>query len=243
MGWLVIESILVAFHTFYTNLNIIGRTLDLFHAIHRPTNLQQFPVENLPTTRPSVSASSHQITREWIGCTTMFERSIITKSKFVKELGILSEKLAHAKKEMDVVRAERKKKEKTVKHVGGGSEIVEQTTKKVLAREEDPKPVAIPKAAKKPKKDKITLAMREQIWKKYIGREIDCLCPVCQTRVIGMTDFSVGHIISEATGGVTDITNLVPICGNCNSRMSTENLFEYSKKNYKRDPVFPGLPH
>jgi hypothetical protein len=103
-----------------------------------------------------------------------------------------------------------------------------------------PKPTVV-KPPKKSKKDKITLAMREQIWKKYIGRVIDCPCPVCQTRLISMTDFSAGHIIAESTGGATDITNLVPICGNCNSRMSTMDLFEYTQKNYMRAPVFPVL--
>jgi hypothetical protein len=34
---------------------------------------------------------------------------------------------------------------------------------------------------------------------------------------------------------------MVKICGHCNSRMSTENLFDYTLKNYLRAPVFPGI--
>jgi hypothetical protein len=29
--------------------------------------------------------------------------------------------------------------------------------------------------------------------------------------------------------------------GHCNSRMSTDNLFDYTLKNYLRAPVFPGM--
>ena len=167
-----------------------------------------------------------------------FEKCVATKAKFNKELVSLSEALAAAKKDMDIVRNERKKRvSKSPKvTIGGGAP---KNTVLLSSVEEDP--VARPVVKKAKKKDKITLAMREQIWKKYVGREIDCACPVCQIRLISMTDFSAGHIIAEATGGVTDITNLVPICGNCNSRMSTENLFEYTRKNYMRAPVFPGV--
>jgi hypothetical protein len=165
-----------------------------------------------------------------------FEKCIGTKSKFVKELGTLSEKLAYAKRDIDIVRNERKKKEAKPKAVVGGRV---STNKVVLDGDEDPKPAV--KVAKKPNKKKITLAMRDEIWEKYIGNSLSCLCPVCQKHNIRATSFSAGHVNAEAAGGVTDITNLVPICGSCNSRMNTENLFEYTRKNYMRDPVFPGL--
>lgn len=165
-----------------------------------------------------------------------FEKCVTSKAKFNKELTSLSEALATAKKDMDIVRNERKKRISKSPKVGGGV----SKNKVVLSSGEDPTPTAKP-VKKAKKKEKITLAMREQIWKRYIGREIDCACPVCQTRLISMTDFSAGHINAEAFGGATDITNLVPICANCNSRICTENLYEYTRKNYMRAPVFPGL--
>jgi hypothetical protein len=169
-----------------------------------------------------------------------FEKCIGTKSKFVKELGTLSENLTEAKRTIDIVRNERKKKEAKPK-VAGGGQVPTNTV--VLATDEDPAtaPPKALKAAKKPKKEKITLAMRDEIWEKYIGDKVSCLCPVCQKHNIRATSFSAGHINAEAAGGLTDITNLVPICGSCNSRMNTENLFTYTQKNYMRAPVFPNL--
>ncbi len=176
----------------------------------------------------------------------LFTKSVSGKTKFTKALGELATHINDANKQLNAIRNDRKKAAKPSKPtavVGGGA-----APSNVIISDEDPVPTAPPtakptavKPPKKPKKEKITLAMREQIWKKYIGRVIDCPCPVCQTRLISMTDFSAGHIVAEATGGATDITNLVPICGNCNSRMSTMDLFEYTQKNYMRAPVFPGL--
>lgn len=141
------------------------------------------------------------------------------------------------------------------KVVGGGGNVIVDTgtVVKILPPDEDPsavKPSKITvdpsekKPGKKPPKegkDKITPAMREEIWDKYIGDKSKAQCPVCQTSLIKSTKFSAGHIVAEAMGGATNITNLVPICGHCNSRMSTENLFEYTMKNHMRAPVFPGL--
>lgn len=171
-----------------------------------------------------------------------FEKCVSTKAKFNKEMAALSEALAAAKKDMDIVRNERKKRvSKSPKAtVGGGAP---RNTVILSSTDEDPAADKAPKKAAKAikRKEKITPAMREEIWKKYIGREIDCLCPVCQDSTIKATKFSAGHIVAEAAGGVTNITNLVPICGNCNSRMSTTDLYEYTRKNYMRAPVFPGL--
>jgi hypothetical protein len=176
----------------------------------------------------------------------LFEKYTSTKSKHSKGIIEISKKLKNYDKEMNMYRASLKPKVAKVEKpiVGGGpgpsnSIILEKADEDPIAATATP--VVKPPAKKKPKKEKITLAMREQIWKKYIGRTIDCPCPVCQTRVIGMTDFSAGHVIAEATGGSTDVSNLVPICGNCNSRMSTENLFDYTMKNYMRPPIFPEL--
>jgi hypothetical protein len=97
----------------------------------------------------------------------------------------------------------------------------------------------VPKPPKPPKKtkDKISKEMREQIWETYIGDHAISACPVCHKRYIRMTDFSAGHIVAEACGGETNVRNLMPICGTCNSRMATKNLFEYCRKEFDRDPV------
>jgi 5-methylcytosine-specific restriction endonuclease McrA len=95
---------------------------------------------------------------------------------------------------------------------------------------------SIPVKSGRKLKAKITKEMREQIWEAYMGNCAKGPCPVCQKREIRMTDFSAGHIIAEACGGPTDVSNLMPICGNCNSRMRTENLFEYAARHAKKEP-------
>ncbi len=183
----------------------------------------------------------------------LFDKSVSGRTKFTKAMAELSEHMNTATKELNTVRNDRAKREKTMKKTkimeGGAA----PTNVLVPDSTEDPAPVKAPtKAIKKtdgtsgkklPRegKDKITPAMREEIWDKYIGDKAKAKCPVCQTSDIKSTKFSAGHITAEAHGGVTNITNLVPICGHCNSRMSTENLFEYTMKNHMREPVFPGL--
>lgn len=168
----------------------------------------------------------------------LFEKCIAPKAKFMSELTKLPKAISDLTKSIDTVRNARKiKSAKAPKATGGAVTDPPRNIVVLAPADEDPRPAPKPRpAAREPKpakkKDKITLAMREQIWKKHIGREIDCMCPVCQTRIISMTDFSAGHIAAEAYGGATVITNLVPICGNCNSRMSTENLYTYTWKNY-----------
>ena len=185
----------------------------------------------------------------------LFEKYTSTKSKSSKGFAEISKKIKDYDKAMNAYRSLLDKpppppKVKADKPIvgGGGNVIVDsaETGKKVP--DEDPTAVKLTKVSgktgkktAKEGKDKITLAMREEIWDKYIGDKSKAKCPVCQTSIIKMTGFSAGHIIAEAVGGVTNITNLVPICGHCNSRMSTENLFDYTLKNYMRAPVFPGM--
>ena len=41
--------------------------------------------------------------------------------------------------------------------------------------------------------------------------------------------FNCGHIVAEANGGDTIVSNLKPICQNCNSSMGTKNMKEFMK--------------
>jgi 5-methylcytosine-specific restriction endonuclease McrA len=137
------------------------------------------------------------------------------------------------------VRAERKKK-RTASRLAPKNDVVYL---------EDPAPLQVTVAPKVPRapakrggggggKKKISKEAREQIWEKCIGDRAKTECPVCRKRTIRMTDFSAGHIVAEACGGATDTTNLMPICGNCNSRMGTMNLYDYCLKEFGRLPDF-----
>jgi 5-methylcytosine-specific restriction endonuclease McrA len=89
--------------------------------------------------------------------------------------------------------------------------------------EQKPKPVK--------KKDQIPKKVKEEVWNKYIGDDIPkhlCLC--CKLNRIKMTDFQVGHVLSEKDGGTLAISNLRPICASCNHSMGSENMLEYAKK-------------
>ena len=41
--------------------------------------------------------------------------------------------------------------------------------------------------------------------------------------------FNCGHIIAEANGGETIVSNLKPKCQNCNSSMGTKNMENFMK--------------
>jgi len=84
---------------------------------------------------------------------------------------------------------------------------------------------------KKPKKRIIPLALKRNVWNKYIGEEIgktQCLC--CKLTDITQMNFSCGHITSEYNGGDINLDNLKPICVSCNSSMGTQNMDEFIQK-------------
>jgi 5-methylcytosine-specific restriction endonuclease McrA len=73
------------------------------------------------------------------------------------------------------------------------------------------------------RKESIPKALREQVWKRYIGDKYSNKCTVgwCQN-TISTFDFHVGHNIPESKGGTLDITNLRPICARCNLSMGSK---------------------
>jgi len=83
----------------------------------------------------------------------------------------------------------------------------------------------------KPKKKKaIPSAIKKLVWNKHIGEDIGkakCLC--CKTTDITQLSFNCGHIIAEANSGEIIVSNLKPICQNCNSSMGTKNMDDFIK--------------
>jgi 5-methylcytosine-specific restriction endonuclease McrA len=76
-------------------------------------------------------------------------------------------------------------------------------------------------------KKKIPAALRQQVWIQKIGRvfESKCKTPWC-SNMITVFNYECGHNIPESKGGITDITNLLPICRQCNSSMSNNYTFD-----------------
>jgi hypothetical protein len=80
------------------------------------------------------------------------------------------------------------------------------------------------------KKKKIPATLKRLVWNKWIGEEIGkfkCLC--CNITDITQLSFNCGHIIPECKGGETILSNLKPICQNCNSSMGTMNMDDFMK--------------
>ena len=81
------------------------------------------------------------------------------------------------------------------------------------------------------KKQRIPHVLRSKVWDTWIGLEkgkSKCLC--CDISEITQFNFHCGHIIAESKGGTTNVNNLKPICGSCNSSMGTENFDEFKNK-------------
>ena len=84
---------------------------------------------------------------------------------------------------------------------------------------------------KKPyKKQNISSTMKKLVWNMTIGEEIGkskCVC--CNSTYITQMSFHCGHVISESKGGETIVSNLRPICQNCNSSMGNKNMNDFMK--------------
>jgi 5-methylcytosine-specific restriction endonuclease McrA len=82
----------------------------------------------------------------------------------------------------------------------------------------------------KKKKKPISATIKRLVWNTNIGEQIGkakCMC--CNVTDITQMSFNCGHIIAESNGGETIVSNLKPICQNCNSSMGTKDMEEFIK--------------
>jgi len=79
--------------------------------------------------------------------------------------------------------------------------------------------------AREPERKPITKALKNKVWNKYFGKVTiaNCQCGM----EIGQQDFECGHIKSHATGGLTELINLRPVCRDCNRSMGILHMDEY----------------
>jgi 5-methylcytosine-specific restriction endonuclease McrA len=83
---------------------------------------------------------------------------------------------------------------------------------------------------KKYKKKYISSTLKRLVWNKWIGEEIGkAKCTCCSVTFITQLSFHAGHIIAEVNGGETIVSNLKPICQNCNSSMGSKNMNDFMK--------------
>lgn len=83
---------------------------------------------------------------------------------------------------------------------------------------------------KKYKKKHIPSTLRRLVWHTYIGEEIGkAKCYCCKLTDITQLSFHCGHVVAERQGGKTILSNLRPVCQNCNSSMNTRQMYSFMK--------------
>jgi hypothetical protein len=75
-------------------------------------------------------------------------------------------------------------------------------------------------------KEKITKAIRTELWKQYFKDSLNGSCCCCENKIT-YDYFEAGHIVSRIRGGDTKLSNLKPVCSGCNKDMGCGNMFTY----------------
>lgn len=80
------------------------------------------------------------------------------------------------------------------------------------------------------KRKSISKVKRQLIWDRFFPKERYGRCECCSKNNIEITDFEVGHIKAFSQGGTDDLSNLIPLCSQCNKSMGTENFYDYKRR-------------
>lgn len=81
------------------------------------------------------------------------------------------------------------------------------------------------------KKTKIPSAVKKLVWNTNLGEELGkAKCYCCKSTDITQTSFHCGHVIAESKGGRSIVSNLKPICQNCNSSMGVNDMNDFMKQ-------------
>lgn len=84
------------------------------------------------------------------------------------------------------------------------------------------------------KRRKLPFGLRSNVWTKYNGEVFNAKCYVkfCNQNITPFT-FEVGHDIPVSKGGSDSISNLRPICRNCNLSMGNKYTIEEYSNTFK----------
>lgn len=86
----------------------------------------------------------------------------------------------------------------------------------------------------KTRKTYIPKAVKMKVWSNTFGVTVgQAYCPVCHSNLISQMNFHCGHIVAEAEGGETIVSNLLPICAPCNLSMGKKNLNKFQNDYFK----------
>lgn len=83
-------------------------------------------------------------------------------------------------------------------------------------------------------KQSLGLKFKNMLWNLH-NKNYETTCPCCNITQISKTNYSAGHIISEANGGIVSFYNMIPICKKCNNNMGQQNLIIFAKEKFNND--------
>jgi len=154
-------------------------------------------------------------------------KSNIYNKNFIDELldAIYKEKIEEEKKQKQK-ELQKIKKQKKLQDKKQNAETQKELQKLKKQKELQDKKLDNNKKKKKP----ISSTIKRLVWNTNIGEQIGkakCMC--CNVTDMTQMSFNCGHIIAESNGGETIVSNLKPICQNCNSSMGTKNMEEFIK--------------
>ena len=149
------------------------------------------------------------------------KKELTPYNAFFKEQSLLIKDNSEIKNKMEYI-AKLWKEQKEIKED-------KKEDKKEIKKEEikEDKKEEIKKSVKK---QTISATIKKLVWNMHIGEEIGkakCVC--CKSSYISQMSFHCGHIIAESKGGEMIVSNLRPICQNCNSSMGNKNMEEFMK--------------
>jgi len=148
----------------------------------------------------------------------------------LKEIKIEKQKLDNQKKSEEKQKLDKQKKLEEKQKLDKQKKLEEENVK--LKQELQKQSITKPKLDNNNKKKKkpISATIKRLVWNTNIGEQIGkskCMC--CNVTDITQMSFNCGHIIAEINGGETVVSNLKPICQNCNSSMGTKDMKEFIK--------------
>ena len=79
------------------------------------------------------------------------------------------------------------------------------------------------------KRNSIPKSVKKQLWKNHFGDNFKGNCFVCRMEIY-RDNWEAGHFISVANGGKDEISNLRPLCFDCNRSMGAQNLDSFVKE-------------
>ena len=88
------------------------------------------------------------------------------------------------------------------------------------------------------KRERIPSALRVAVWNHYNGKIYEAKCYTNCGEIITAHNFECGHIIADSKGGTVELSNLRPICSNCNKSMGNKNMEEFIQQyGFKKNDI------